>query len=152
MSLEIKWIGGFNPFDFIKCPVCDGTNFLSLSATGVYCAGCNTRFQVRCTAGDPGCVVDAFTDQTEGPKHSCKDCGITLPVFGEDIPRCPSCGGEMEKDSGLTTFPEGSQKTWYHILKRGDRSSGWLNAKTYEKHPDGTRQEEWEAFQKALEG
>ena len=62
MSYSVEFIGGFNPFEWpdMKCPVCGGEDFTSLSHSSVWCDKCNVKFVVRHTGGDPGCVVDCF--------------------------------------------------------------------------------------------
>ncbi len=46
------------PFALIKCPLCGGTDFVTLDLASAWCRRCNANFNVRSTAGDPGFVVD----------------------------------------------------------------------------------------------
>jgi hypothetical protein len=153
MSLKIHWIGNFNPFDFIKCPLCGCRKFTSLSCSSVWCDKCNTNFNVRYSAGDPGCVIDACMKYSNGPKHYCNECNISIPSL-DTSPLCPKCGRKMARDHVYSmSFPREMQKQWYHILKVGDYSSGWLlqtnSYDTYREylHPDGCRQRDWDKFQ-----
>jgi hypothetical protein len=158
MGLTIEWIGNFNPFNFITCPLCGGNDFVSLSASSVWCSVCNTSFAVRETAGDPGCVVDAFmTEDTMGPKYNCKKCGKFTASF-TDRPVCPLCGSNMGKDNDYwCCFPEDQRKKWYMVLKIGDYCSGWIQSggKTIEESyshsscEDHTLQSRWDDFQKS---
>jgi hypothetical protein len=157
MGLTIEWIGNFNPFNFIKCPLCGGKDFISLSTSGVWCSRCATSFSVRHTAGDPGCVVDALmTEDTMGPKYNCLKCEKSTASFAEN-PTCTVCGSIMEKDNGYwSCFSEDQREKWYMILKIGDYCSGWIQSggKTLEEsysHPsckDRTLQKKWDDFQK----
>lgn len=62
-GVQIEHIDHLPPFGLIKCPLCGGTEFVSVDFAAVYCRTCNTSFSVRHTAGDPGFVVDG------SPRH-----------------------------------------------------------------------------------
>ena len=59
------------PFDEIYCPLCDKNQFTSLDHASVWCDHCNAQFLVRPTSGDPGYVVDCYTEHIwrEDVKH-----------------------------------------------------------------------------------
>ncbi|MCL4294217.1 MAG: hypothetical protein KJ077_00735 [Anaerolineae bacterium] len=63
-GVQIEHIDHLPPFGLIKCPLCGGTEFVSVDFAAVYCSSCNTSFSVRHTAGDPGFVVDG------SPRHT----------------------------------------------------------------------------------
>ena len=133
MSYSVEFIGGFNPFEWpdMKCPVCGGENFTSLSHSSVWCDRCNVRFVVRCTGGDPGCVIDCFVDNPYAPAFICPNCSLKFSSFEED-PVCPNekCThtGKTDKEEGIWRpyKPAKDFPTRYClILKRGDYCSGW---------------------------
>lgn len=129
MGLSFRWIGGFNPFDFVACPTCGGTEYTSTSGSVVGCNRCNTIFTVRATAGDPGCVVDATNENAWGPIHTCPACKAEVPSYDDRVV-CTSCNKRMVKhELGYeTAFPWGKVKRWYQILKIGDDASGWIRS------------------------
>jgi hypothetical protein len=51
------------PFALIKCPLCGGTDFVTLDLASAWCRRCNANFNVRPTNGDAGWVVDAFFEE-----------------------------------------------------------------------------------------
>lgn len=57
-GLGFDTVSRLRPFTLIRCPMCGGTSFTSLDLAGVWCDRCNTSFDTRSTAGDPGVVVD----------------------------------------------------------------------------------------------
>ncbi len=152
MPLKINWIGKFDPFDFISCPVCGRSEFVSTSASAVHCNFCETRFKVRMTAGDPGCVVDAdTTDGIYAPAWKCPNCSLEIASFN-DAPGCPHCLCLMKREERCyRSFPQDKPRRWYWILKLGDYSSGWLDhegaEKTHSTCKDPDLQAKWDAFQ-----
>jgi len=53
--------------DVMFCPVCGQSRFVKLEpGGGVWCKECNANFVIRHTAGDPGVVVDCFTEHVRG--------------------------------------------------------------------------------------
>lgn len=157
MGFKTKWIGQFNPFLFIHCPTCGGSDFTSLSGSGVWCAQCNTGFSVRYTAGDPGCVVDSSTECAWGPIYLCPQCGAKEPSYAASM-TCSSCKCAMDKhplDYGME-FGKKRLSRHYQIMKLGDYCSGWIasslsveSSATY-SHPschDETLQTRWDEFQ-----
>jgi DNA-directed RNA polymerase subunit RPC12/RpoP len=124
MSIKIEWIGNFNPFDFIACPTCGGKEFTSLSLGSAWCDNCNTQFSVRHTAGDPGCVVDADTEDAYGPVFRCPTCSYQAATLAPGI-HCPSCKKPMERKEGYSgALMENPPRKWCMILKTGDYCSG----------------------------
>jgi len=61
-GLRAEPLSLLEPFTLIRCPMCAGTEFVTVDLASVWCAQCNTRFEMRSTAGDPGVVVDACMD------------------------------------------------------------------------------------------
>ncbi len=61
MPLRKEQITRLDVWNRFRCPVCEGTEFVSLHGASAWCDECNAQFQVRHTAGDPGYVVDCFT-------------------------------------------------------------------------------------------
>ncbi|MEZ4641623.1 MAG: hypothetical protein R3E31_02600 [Chloroflexota bacterium] len=57
-GLQVEHVDRNAPFRLIQCPLCDGTTFVSVGFSGVWCDRCQAEFRVRHTAGDPGFVVD----------------------------------------------------------------------------------------------
>lgn len=57
-GLQVEHIDRNAPFRLIQCPLCDGTQFVTVGFAGVWCDRCQAEFHVRHTAGDPGFVVD----------------------------------------------------------------------------------------------
>jgi hypothetical protein len=68
-----------DPFNEIDCPICNESDFISIDYCKVYCSSCNTRFQIRPTAGDPGYVVDAYTDEVIKTKS------VNTSLIGKDL-------------------------------------------------------------------
>lgn len=148
--LELEWIGGFNPFNFIDCPVCGGKEFTSHSMSSIWCSTCNARFLVKHTAGDPGCVVHAYTDEVVGTRYKCSYCGLVEVAF-EGTPTCKMCLKEMEEVKGSTGHLD-SEVRFYQILKTGDYASGWIkvvgdNLPEFPEPDGGRHQKAWEEFQ-----
>jgi len=63
-GLTYRRVSRHRPFRIIKCALCGGTDFSTLEYAGVYCARCNTRYDVQNTAGDPGFIVRAHPETT----------------------------------------------------------------------------------------
>jgi hypothetical protein len=57
-GLQVEQVDQTPPFRIIQCPLCDGTQFVTVGFAAVWCDRCQAQFQVRGTAGDPGFVVD----------------------------------------------------------------------------------------------
>jgi hypothetical protein len=57
-GLEVEQVDRNAPFRLIQCPLCAGTEFVTVGFSGVWCDCCQAEFHVRHTAGDPGFVVD----------------------------------------------------------------------------------------------
>ncbi len=57
-GLAVEHVDRNAPFRLIQCPLCDGTTFVSVGFSGVWCDQCQAEFHVRHTAGDAGFVVD----------------------------------------------------------------------------------------------
>lgn len=155
MPLSIEWIGNFDPFNFLACPICAGKHFTSLSAGSIWCDKCNTRFSVRHTAGDPGCVVDADTKDAYGQTFECPTCSLKRATLMETL-LCPHCKTLMEAVPGYSgPLSDAERPNYYLILKTGDYCSGWLKSgepyKDMYSHPsckDATLQSGWEEFQR----
>jgi hypothetical protein len=58
-GLRLESLSCLDPFTLIVCPLCRGTDLITVDLATVWCDTCNTRFTTRMTAGDPGVVVDA---------------------------------------------------------------------------------------------
>lgn len=88
MPLKIEQTqNGHNPFDEISCPACEENNFISMDHASVWCDKCNAQFFVRHTSGDPGYVVDCFTE------HMWKD-DAKYPELKGESPYCIVKNGE----------------------------------------------------------
>ncbi len=61
-GLRVESLSRLEPFTVIRCPMCAGTEFVTVDLASVWCDVCNTRFETRTTAGDPGVVIDAHMD------------------------------------------------------------------------------------------
>jgi hypothetical protein len=57
-GLHVEHIDHNPPFRLIQCPLCSGTDFVTVAFVEAWCHNCNAQFNVRHTAGDPGFVVD----------------------------------------------------------------------------------------------
>ena len=156
MSFEITQIGGFNPFEWedLKCPVCEKSEYVSLSHTAVYCESCNARFVVRMTGGDPGCVIDCHVENIYAPAWSCKSCGHRFGSF-DPKPVCPTNAHHTDcvREKFISRSwdrPNSYPKRWCLILKLGDYCSSWMNGDNSSRlnHPT---EKQWEEFQAALE-
>lgn len=158
--LKIAWIGEFNPFAFLSCPLCGRQEFVSLSLAGVWCDYCNTKFSVRHTAGDPGCVVDASTEYAYGPVYECPACGYSKASLEESC-ECPSHKVPMIIKKGyMSALQLKPAPSYYFILKTGDYASGWLHSlpgdvsfEHWKEHPscsDKDLDNKWAAFQRTM--
>jgi hypothetical protein len=156
MTLKIEWIGNFNPFQFVTCPTCGGQEFTSMSMSSIWCDSCNTRFCVRYTAGDPGCVVDADSKDASGPIFQCPECNLRRATLEKSFD-CPNCKTTMAAVPGYSgPLLDEERREHFMILKLGDYCSGWLKSggsipKDMYAHPsckDETLQIKWEEFQK----
>lgn len=165
MSLTIQQIGGFNPFEWdeLKCPLCHGNKYTSLSHAGVYCDCCNARFVVRDTAGDPGCVIDCHLTREQGafiyaPSYCCPKCPgddarTRHGLFDHEDKTCKLNlnHGAMVRESGISVpwkLPKGMER-YCLILKLGDYISGWMQSGS-SKRIDGPTQEQWDAYQEVM--
>jgi len=120
-------IGNFNPFewDAFRCPVCRGNEFVSISYSAIFCERCGARFQVRPTAGDPGCVVDCYVAEKGieimAPLWKCSDCGVEAGFFEWQKPVCPKNPSHkmVRVKNYLTDWkpPEDFPAQFYLILK-----------------------------------
>ena len=155
MSFEVVYIGGFNPFKWkdLRCPVCGASNFVSQDHAMVFCDRCYADFEVRMTAGDPGCVVDCLLKEVYAPLWECVDCGQKEGFFDWQDPVCPGSSWHTMKKAHpdglirkLWKRPRGYPKRFCLILKLGDYCSGWLpeNGGKRLSHPT---QEQWDSFQ-----
>jgi len=160
--LKINYIGEFNPFDWdaFRCPVCRKSQFESISHTGVFCGNCNAQFKVRCTGGDPGCVVDCLIcppltrDSIYAPLWKCEECGAETALFEWQEQVCPSDQRHtklrrVEHVSKVWEIPDGFPPYFYLILKRGEYCSGWLRGNDC-KSLNYPTQEEWDEFQQRI--
>lgn len=164
MSFELRWIGGFNPFEWLDlcCPVCQAKSFLSLSAATVSCDCCCAKFRVRHTAGDPGCVIDCFTEGIYAPERDCR-CGVKrrrlydFQVEHSIMSACQTCGSwhswlpkpEYGTSSRLTDEEIkrlGLASSYTLILKLGDYCSGWTGS---HPRPSEISQRSWDAWQES---
>lgn len=157
--LSIDFEGGINPFDWpdFGCPLCGGNKFTSANHAAVYCDCCNARFQVRPTAGDPGCVVDCFTTKEKGayihaPSMYCDKCNKGYGLFDWQDKVCPVDlnHGEMVREPSIYRSwvnPKNIEK-FYMILKLGDYCSGWLDGGKFDHWKIGSpTQKQWDAWQ-----
>jgi len=157
MVFEVEMVGGFNPFewDALKCPMCGGNKFGSLSHSAIYCDSCNARFEVRYTGGDPGCVIDCFVKEKGtsiyAPSYRCVDCDMRFGSMDEE-PKCP-CGVDhtVERREGVSTpiqLPDDHPERFCLVLKIGDYCSRWMP--TNETGPleylDHPTQDEWDEY------
>jgi hypothetical protein len=172
MTLKIQHEDHVRPFEWkhFCCPLCGGKQFTSLDHTAVYCDDCNAAFGVRQTAGDPGCVVDCFTDEAHrafiyAPAYVCHKCPEHQNVAGlfdwqpKICPRNPDHGTVERVPSQSTRWirPNGIE-SFYLILKTGDYCSGWLrggNVTTVGNYRDvpikGPTQKQWESYCKIID-
>lgn len=162
--LTIQQIDGVSPFEWeaFSCPLCEGHNFTSIGHAAVYCDECNARFNVRDTAGDPGCVVDCFTTKDRGayvsaPVYECKQCDENdrHPLFDWQDKTCPNNlnhGPMVETSNCGCWVPPKDSEYFYMVLKLGDYCSGWLLSGGMSRRTDrrGPTQEEWDAFQEKI--
>ena len=156
MSFTVTYTGGFNPFEWneLKCPVCGASAFVSQDHAMVFCDMCYAQFEVRHTAGDPGCVVDCIIgEELLAPVWECADCGEEATFFDWQKAMCPKNSWhtmrKADPDGRIRNVwnpPEGYPKRFCLILKLGDYCSGWLDADSVERlnHPT---QEQWDKFQ-----
>lgn len=160
MSFKITYTGGFNPFEWkeLKCPVCGASEFVSNDHALVFCDRCFADFEVRMTAGDPGCVVDCFVKETYAPLWECVECGKEIAFFDWQNPACPeNTHHTMKRVDGIRKLwkrPEGYPESYYLILKLGDYCSGWLGADWAKDHSQRLgfpSQRQWDDFQNEKE-
>jgi hypothetical protein len=94
-GLRLESLSYLDPFTLIVCPLCRGTDFITVDLATVWCDTCNTCFTTRMTAGDPGVVVDA-------------DPAYYRPVRARYIiPRRDLTLTVVLKDFGYSSHPEG---------------------------------------------
>lgn len=119
------------PFRLIRCPLCQGTTFVSVELAQVWCQQCNAQFTVRYTAGDPGFVVDCTWDHLSYkeshyllPRASglmltmvCKNGGDLLAVR-----HTPDCHRDdcQPGNPALTDGQEGPLRAGLHACALGD--------------------------------
>lgn len=160
--LKIQLIDRINPFEWehFRCPLCGSHDFTSVNHAGVYCDNCNCRFNVRDTAGDPGCVVDCYTTQDQGgytyaPCYECRQCDPEYPKqhgrFDWQDLTCP-----LNLNHGLMTRVESTSVPWdvpegmerfCLIMKLGDYISGWSWRKPWASVAEfSPTQKQWDAF------
>ena len=159
MSFIIEYTGGFNPFEWeaLKCPVCRASEFISQDHAMVSCARCSAEFEVRMTAGDPGCVVDCFVKDIYAPLWKCSECGEEAAFFDWQTPACrhhhtKHTMTRVEGISKLWKPPKNYPRSYYLILKLGDYCSGWLGdnwVKDSSQKLGFPNQEEWDKFQQS---
>jgi len=156
MTFKVTYTGGFNPFEWeaLRCPVCGESEFASQDHTGVFCEVCYADFEVRATAGDPGCVVDCFTKEVHAPVWECMDCGKEAGFFDWQKPLCPGNSRHTMKKASTGRLvkmpwkhPRGFPRSFYLVLKLGDYCSGWLNGRTCHQYRNYPTQEKWDRFQ-----
>ena len=157
MSFKVSYTGGFNPFEWedLKCPVCGVSEFVSQDHALVLCAKCSAEFEVRMTAGDPGCVMDCFVKDIYAPLWKCADCGKEAAYFNWQDPVCPDNARHtmkrVESIWKLWDRPKGYPGSYYLILKLGEYCSGWLGADWVRNEAQRLRhpsQEQWDEFQR----
>ena len=157
MSFTVTYTGGFNPFEWedLRCPVCGASEFASQDHTMVFCDRCYADFEVRMTAGDPGCVVDCLLKEVYAPLWECTDCGKEEAFFDWQDPICPNNSWHSMRKADpdglirkLWKRPRGYPKSFYLILKLGDYCSGWLDGYNARRYHDCPTQEQWERFQR----
>lgn len=166
--LKVEKLGGFNVFDWpaFKCPLCQGSEFVSHDHSAIWCVGCNAKFQTRHTAGDPGVVVDCYVAEKQcnafiyAPKHECKKCGVKKGLLDWQDKTCPKnmnhvmepvpnislrweVPDDMKDEQGETRF--------CLVLKLGDYCSGWMKCWKSMDHLKFPTQKEWDAFQEQME-
>lgn len=156
----------FCPFEWdgFLCPLCGKNEFTSLDHAGVYCDCCNARFEVRHTAGDPGCVVDCFCTKDHGghvygPAYRCPTCdhgcGNDHARFDWQDKTCPhNLNHTMERRSGIWVpwnVPK-SMERFCLVMKLGDYISGWNYGERMDRLSQfSPTQAEWDAYQELLE-
>lgn len=119
-GLDLDKVSKLRPFAMIVCPMCGGTAFTTMDLASVWCDNCNTRFETRYTAGDPGVVVDAHLEHyspLEARIVAPKSLMLTLVL----------------KDFGFSNHPEGSCGD-YCCNTAGGRAKG------YYRTPAGLRE------------
>ena len=138
----------------LRCPYCGDNHFVSIDHSGVYCDTCNTKFSVRSTAGDPGCVIDVFPEKNNAiyaPAYRC-ECGKKDAFFDYELPECPFCGKTPEREEGILRAwkpPVKESAGFSLILKLGDYCSGWmcLHRDALNDRLSFPTQNEWDQFQ-----
>ncbi len=130
-GLAFEPVSGDAPFRLIQCPLCGGTAFTTVAFSSVWCNGCNAKFSVRYTAGDPGFVVDCTW-----PHLSFRDARYLIPrttnllltmVFKSsgdplDLTHDPHCHRQDCTDAqvALTDGQDGSVRPGLHACALGD--------------------------------
>jgi len=176
MTLKIELVSQWNIFEWddLKCPLCGCGDFVSLMHSAVYCGDCNMQFVVRSTAGDPGCVIDAFIYDNHGnclvsaPKYACLKCSDKpwdrpqLGLFDFQDKTCPKNldHGEMQPESRMWRGwrPIENWNRFCLVLKEGDYCGCWSRhdvdkegrskgAGVDLKHPT---QSQWDAYQEKM--
>lgn len=116
-----------NIWNFICCPLCGSTVFVSVDNCVVYCDKCDLEFKTRSTAGDPGVVIDVYWKDVWAPKYICS-CGRKVGSFVE--PTC-ECGNVMKRENGILKalptprWAEDNKRVYYGIFKLGDYVKCW---------------------------
>src|SRR5579859_254941 len=122
LGLEMELVDHrLHPFQLIKCPLCGGTEFVSLDLASAWCRRCNAQFSVQHTAGDPGFTVHCTWDDVSLtathyllPRHTGLSLVMTLKDSGDPLDLWPDegcCHGCLE-DHVAQTGPE-------HVLREG---------------------------------
>ena len=177
--LSIEYEAGFNVFewpDFV-CPVCKKNEFVSADHTSVYCRNCNLLFVTRCTAGDPGVVVDAlvynpFREENEclvtAPLHVCEYCPDDwqrprIGAFTGEGVICPKNlnHGQMRRVDGMYKSWANPQnvRRYTMVLKLAGDCYSWTaisrsdDKRAYDSHVElgFPTQQQWDDYQELME-
>jgi hypothetical protein len=119
---------GLHPFQLVKCPLCHGTEFVTLDLASAWCRNCNARFTVEHTAGDPGFHLRCDWGQQSWqashyllPKWPELALVLTLKDSGDplDMSWDPSCGRECEGEAVRVTGSDHVLRPGLHVCQVG---------------------------------
>lgn len=139
------------PFTLIRCPLCEGADFVSLDLSSAWCSQCNAQFSVRHTAGDPGFVADCrWEHYSEGAARyllpPCPTLTLTLVLKDSGDPRdmdTAACGCPQAKNGIKRTGHDMGLRPGLHACQVGTLYDWQLCGRPPEPHEVSDRHHGW---------
>ena len=163
--LKIKLSPGFNIWNFVRCPLCNGSDFESHDYAKVYCEKCWTIFTTHTPSADSGIIVHATFEEYHFFNSKIKLCAEFRsnfqkysPILCKEYDFIKNTYDEYEKKLGVferIKLPEPLQSeftkaearistffktflTLGRVMKTGEYDNGWG---TWIKYPDNSTYE-----------